>query len=295
MIKKSAVAFGILVTLFALAVGNASASRNEHGSHDFVVERSEDLMSATATWNPNPGADYQAFFVVARLHIGEADTTGYGVVPGSFRYVDYPLDGDTHNLVISGLDAGRDYIYGVTSIARASSGEWGQWSPWRVFTENLAFTTAATDREALVALYNMTAGATWRENTNWLSSAPVGQWHGVKTDSDGRVVEVSLWLNNLEGQIPSGLGNLARLERLNLPLNKLNGEIPAELGMLAELEELTLLGNRLSGRIPSELGDLVHLEKLYLSVGNQFTGCIPSNLRNVAENDLPDIGLPFCS
>ena len=295
MIKKSAVAFGILITLFALALGNASASQNEHGSHELVVVRSEDLMSATATWNPNPGADYQAFFVVGRLHIGEADTTGYGIVPGSFRYVDYPLDGDTHDLVISGLDAGRDYIYGVTSIARASSGGWGQWSPWRVFRENLAFTTAATDREALVALYNMTAGANWRANTNWLSSAPIGQWHGVRTDSDGRVVEVSLWLNKLEGQIPSELGNLARLERLNIPLNKLNGGIPSELGMLAELEELILLGNQLTGRIPSELGDLAHLEKLYLSVGNQFTGCIPSNLRNVAENDLSALGLPFCS
>ena len=294
MFRKSAVAFGILMTLFVLMLGSASASQNGQGSQDLVVVRSEDLMSATATWTPDLGAEFQAFFVVARLHDSEG-ATGNAVVPESFRYIDYPLGGDVSSLVIDELDAGKDYIYGVTSIARDSNGEWEQWSPWRLFREHLAFTTAATDREALVALYNMADGANWRANTNWLSSAPIGQWQGVETDSDGRVVEVSLWLNKLEGQIPSDLGNLAKLERLNLILNRLSGEIPSELGMLANLEELTLLGNRLTGEIPSELGNLTNLEKLYLSVGNQFTGCIPSALQNVAENDLSELGLPFCS
>ena len=293
MFKKSAVAFGILMTLFVLMLGNASASLNAQGSQDLIVVRSEDLMSATATWTPNPGSEFQAFFVVARLHGGEG-ATGDAVVPESFRYIDYPLAGDVGSLVIDELDAGRDYIYGVTSIARDSNGEWGQWSPWRLFREHLAFTTAATDREALVALYNMADGANWRANTNWLSSEPIGQWQGVKTDSDGRVVEVSLWVNKLEGQIPSDLGNLAKLERLNLTLNRLSGEIPSELGMLSNLEELTLLGNQLTGEIPSELGNLTNLEKLYLSVGNQFAGCIPSALQDVAVNDLSELGLPFC-
>ncbi len=294
MFRKSAVAFGILMTLAVLMLGSASASQNGQGSQDLVVVRSEDLMSATATWTPDAGAEFQAFFVVARLHDSEG-ATGNAVVPESFRYIDYPLGGDVSSLVIDELDAGTDYIYGVTSIARDSNGEWGQWSPWRLFREHLAFTTAATDREALVALYNMADGANWRANTNWLSSAPIGEWQGVETDSDGRVVEVSLWLNKLEGQIPSDLGNLAKLERLNLMLNSLSGEIPSELGMLAKLEELTLLGNQLTGEIPSELGNLTNLEKLYLSVGNQFTGCIPSALQNVAENDLSELGLPFCS
>ena len=295
MIKKSAAAFGILITLFALALGNVSASQNGQGSEYLIVVRSGDLMSATVTWTPNPGAEYQAFFVAARLRGDEPDSTGNGVVPGSFRYIDYPLGGNVGSLVVDELDAGRDYIYGVTSIARDSNGEWGQWSPWRLFREHLAFTTAATDREALAALYNMADGANWRDNSNWLTDAPLEDWYGVKTDSDGRVVEVSLWLNKLEGQIPSDLGNLARLTRLNLMLNRLNGEIPSELGMLSNLEELTLPGNRLTGEIPPALGNLTNLEKLYLSVGNQFTGCIPSALQNVAENDLSELGLPFCS
>ena len=37
---------------------------------------------------------------------------------------------------------------------------------------------AATDRAALVALYNATGGANWRNNGNWLSNAPSG--HGME-------------------------------------------------------------------------------------------------------------------
>ncbi len=34
-----------------------------------------------------------------------------------------------------------------------------------------------TDRAALVALYNATGGANWGNNGNWLSNAPMGEWH----------------------------------------------------------------------------------------------------------------------
>ena len=47
--------------------------------------------------------------------------------------------------------------------------------------------SAETDREALVALYNVTNGENWNESNNWLSDAPLGEWEGVTTDSDGRV------------------------------------------------------------------------------------------------------------
>ena len=39
---------------------------------------------------------------------------------------------------------------------------------------------------------------------------------------------------------------------------------------------------------------LTNLENLFLS-GNHFTGCIPGGLRDVPENDLSELGLPFCS
>ena len=158
---------------------------------------------------------------------------------------------------------------------------------------------AATDRAALVALYNATDGANWLNNGNWLSNAPMGEWHGVTTDSDGRVTYLDLINNQLTGEIPEELGSLTNLRVLNLQYNQLTGEIPAELGNLTILTILTILGvlylnnNQLTGEIPAELGSLAGLERLFLG-GNGLTGCIPGGLREVPLNDLAQLGLDYC-
>ncbi len=59
------------------------------------------------------------------------------------------------------------------------------------------------DRDALVALYNEAAGPDWTIGTNWLSDVPLGEWHGVATDADGRVTHLKLVRNNLKGTIPA--------------------------------------------------------------------------------------------
>ena len=100
--------------------------------------------------------------------------------------------------------------------------------------------------------------------------------------------------NQLTGKIPSELGNLSNLEVLWLHENQLTGEIPPELGNLSDLQELNLRGNQLTGTIPVEFGSLVNLKKLYIR-GNRLTGCIPDRLSSVAENDLGNLSLPFCS
>ena len=141
--------------------------------------------------------------------------------------------------------------------------------------------TPASDRAALVALYNATDGPNWRNNTNWLSNAALGDWYGVDTDGDGRVVELNLGVNGLNGTIPMELGNLANLEFLDFSSNQLSGEIPSELGNLANLLELQLHQNQLSGEIPSELGGLANLQTLWLD-DNQLSGEIPSELGNLA-------------
>ena len=51
--------------------------------------------------------------------------------------------------------------------------------------------------------------------------------------------------------------------------------------------------NRLTGEIPLELGALANLRWLYLA-GNELTGCIPSGFGDVRNNDLEQLGLPFC-
>ena len=88
------------------------------------------------------------------------------------------------------------------------------------------------DRAALEALYNATGGATWTDNTNWLSAEALSEWHGVSTDGIGRVTDLYLTDNNLSGEIPAELGALTSLQSLFLEDNNLSGEIPAELGDL---------------------------------------------------------------
>ena len=100
------------------------------------------------------------------------------------------------------------------------------------------------DRDVLVALYNATDGPNWVTNTNWLSGQPIGQWHGVLTDSDGRVTHLQLESNELSGEIPPELGNLSNLKTLSLRDNQLSGAIPSELGNLANLQTLLLEYNR---------------------------------------------------
>ena len=131
----------------------------------------------------------------------------------------------------------------------------------------------------------MTDGDNWTNDDGWGQSYDLGTWYGVSTDGEGRVVGLDLQDNNLTGQIPPDLGDLARLRvagsltqqparsgsapssaasaawnSLHLNDNRLAGEIPAEFGGLGSLEYLDLNNNELTGRIPAELGSLGSLE-----------------------------------
>ena len=166
------------------------------------------------------------------------------------------------------------------------------WNAW--VTEDAAAGILATlpevpaDLAALVALYNATGGPNWTNNTNWLTSAPMAQWHGVTVDANGRVASLSLPENGLTGKIPVELGNLTGLTVLNLNENQLGGEIPGELGSLTNLTGLHITNNQLSGGIPLELPRLTRLETLALG-GNQLTGTIPARLGDLT--DLEELSL----
>ena len=146
--------------------------------------------------------------------------------------------------------------------------------------QTVAATTVASDgpgsdREVLEALYDATGGAGWTNRTNWKTAAQLGEWHGVTTDTAGRVTGLELVDNGLVGSIPPALGNLENLERLDLGSNALAGPIPGELGRPANLKSLFLGGNVLTGSIPGELGSLSNLESLSLG-GNRLTGRVPA-------------------
>ena len=178
-------------------------------------------------------------------------------------------------------------------------------------------TSVATDRAALVALYNVTGGPQWQWGNSryWLTDLPLKYWYGVATNEEGRVTELNLGDNYLTGPIPPEVGNLSKLTRLDLKSdqdigigslslhlgdsyrsqrkgydNYLTGPIPPELGNLSNLTYLNLYGNYLTGRIPPELGNLSNLEVLDLR-WNNLSGHIPlqlGNLHNLKYLDLWD-------
>ncbi|GJX39449.1 MDIS1-interacting receptor like kinase 2-like protein [Tanacetum coccineum] len=92
------------------------------------------------------------------------------------------------------------------------------------------------------------------------------------------LTELSLSENQLNGSIPSSLGDLTSLIFLSLYTNQLSGPIPIELGNMKSLTVLYLSNNKLSGPIPIELGNMTSLTRLVLSE-NQLNGSIPSSLK----------------
>ena len=148
----------------------------------------------------------------------------------------------------------------------------------------------AADRAALLALYEATNGPDWTDNSNWGSDKPLGAWHGVTTDAQGRVTRLSLSRNNLTGILPPELGNLDELTVLALGDNRLTGPIPPALGNLANLVLLVLGDNGLTGLIPPALGNLANL-RVTRFAGNAVTGCVPHGLRYLlaAPKYAPDV------
>ena len=125
-----------------------------------------------------------------------------------------------------------------------------------------------SDCDALLAARDTLAGTA---TLNWSADTLIAEWSGV-------VVE----------------GTPGRVTELHLNRVGLTGQIPIELGSLSNLRYLNLSDNRLTGGIPMELVGLVNLQSLYLG-GNRLTGCVPDELRDVPNNDLVSLGLPFCS
>ncbi|KAJ9554508.1 hypothetical protein OSB04_018553 [Centaurea solstitialis] len=153
----------------------------------------------------------------------------------------------------------------------------------------------------------------WDEN-----DATPCHWSGVTCAnisgiSDPRVVGIALAGRNLRGYIPSELGSLTYLRRLNLHNNNFYGSIPDPIFNATSLHSIFLYGNNLSGGLPTSmcnpsrlqnvdfshnslsgtiqkfLGTCRQLQRLILA-GNEFSGELPAGifpaLANLVQLDL---------
>ena len=96
--------------------------------------------------------------------------------------------------------------------------------------------SVAPDRAALVALYNATEGGSWTTRTNWLSGRPLDEWHGVTTDSDGRVTACEPLVQRSAGGAPGRAGRPHQLGRAGTLGQPVDGADPGGAGQPLQLE-----------------------------------------------------------
>lgn len=144
---------------------------------------------------------------------------------------------------------------------------------------------SAKEKQALIDFYNSTNGAKW--NQHWDISLPADTWQGVTIENNS-VTAISLLFNNIEGTIPSTIGDLQNLRVLELSFNKISGSLPESLGNLTKLEVLAFNGNYLSGSIPASLGNLKSLKQLHLS-SNTLSGELPAYIANLGKLEVLNV------
>ncbi|HEV7505190.1 MAG TPA: pre-peptidase C-terminal domain-containing protein [Thermoanaerobaculia bacterium] len=148
----------------------------------------------------------------------------------------------------------------------------------------------ATQRTALIAVYNATGGPGWVTHAGWLGTAGTEcSWAGVTCDSAATTVtQLVLSNNGLTGSLPAAIGSFPGLQSLEAEGNSLTGALPHQLGSLGNLRTLRLGLNQISGALPSELGNIALLETLSLSF-NRFSGSLPAVLGNLAHLQILDL------
>ena len=91
-----------------------------------------------------------------------------------------------------------------------------------------------SDWKVLESLFELAGGSGWTHADGWVSGPALDEWHGVRADSLGQVVALNLEGNGLSGQLPLGLGRLARMTELRIGGNTaLSGPLPLSLAALS--------------------------------------------------------------
>ena len=126
-------------------------------------------------------------------------------------------------------------------------------------------------RDVLIALYDATNGANWFFNSGWLvTGSDECNWYGVTCNGSGTVTELALTSNKLDGTIPSDIGLLTELGKLDIDDSLLSYLLPFLRVLTLFLsdfydpaEKLDFTSNSLVDPIPTEFGLLTKLSKCF--------------------------------
>ena len=152
-----------------------------------------------------------------------------------------------------------------------------------------------TDRQALSAFYDASNGRVWESSYTWMEDTPLGEWHGVKTNPEGRVTELELHYiqPSPSAEALSHLGDLSELQKLHLSSFELRDGLPPEIENLSNLTHLEMSHVRIYGGLPPVISKVTSLETLYF-FGTEVAGAIPpslGNLSNLRNLTIPSAGL----
>ncbi|WP_420635128.1 leucine-rich repeat domain-containing protein [Candidatus Palauibacter sp.] len=118
--------------------------------------------------------------------------------------------------LVTGLKEGRASVTATAGAATASA----------------SLAVHSQDRATLLDLYDAADGGNWTRKDSWTTDAPLGSWHGVEANADGRVLALRLSDNGLRGRLPENLGDLTFLTELRVDGNALSGPLPTSLSGL---------------------------------------------------------------
>ena len=135
------------------------------------------------------------------------------------------------------------------------------------------------DKVALRSLSDATSGSGWVHSDGWFVDENLDQWHGVRTDSIGRVSGLDLTGNGLAGYLPAQIGQLANLTELKVGDNALTGQLPLSLRQLS-IEEFDYTGTSLC--VPDDTGFRDWLNRIPRHNGTGVQ-CPPLTERDILE------------
>lgn len=101
-------------------------------------------------------------------------------------------------------------------------------------------------------------------------------------NAGNQLTEIHLAHNQLTGEIPQSILNLAHVQTLFLENSKLTGSIPAGISGMGNLNTLFLQGNDITGKIPTEIGLLANLATLALD-SNLLSGNLPTEMEGLQD------------
>lgn len=127
---------------------------------------------------------------------------------------------------------------------------------------------------AIVDFFVHTEGSGWTRRSGWFNPefvAPVCDWYGVWCDENKQVISLSVRNNDVRGELPASLSDIATLQNINVNHNAVGGTIPRSLEQLPALRAIEARSNRMNGPLPAWLLDVPSLRVLILGA-NGFAG-----------------------